>query len=68
MILTIDIGNTNTNVGVFEPDGTLVFVSALETHRNKTRDQCAIELLSVLRLYGHEAREITGTIDRKSVV
>lgn len=62
MILTIDIGNTNTNVGVYEPEGTLVFVSALETHRNKTRDQWAIELMSVLRLYGQEAREITGAI------
>lgn len=62
MILALDIGNSNTTAGLFDPAGNLIFRSTLETSRNKTRDQCAIDLLGVFRLYGAEIRDVTGAI------
>ena len=50
MILAVDVGNSNTTVGLFDQGGKLIFRSTLETYRNKTRDQCAIDLLCVFQL------------------
>ena len=62
MILAVDVGNSNTTAGLFDLTGKLMFRSTLETSRNKTRDQCAIDLLGVFRLYDAEVREVTGAI------
>lgn len=62
LVLAIDVGNSITTVGLFEPAGRLLFRSDLATGRGTTRDQCAICLLDVFRLYGYDPRSITGTI------
>ena len=43
MILAIDIGNTSTNIGLFNSKGKLEFLSELETDKKKTQDQCCID-------------------------
>ena len=62
MVLAVDVGNSNTTVGLFDEAGELKFRSTLETFRGKTQDQCAIDLLGVLGLYGADVRSVDGTI------
>ena len=62
MILAIDVGNTSTTVGLFDPTGALRFRSSFTTQKRATRDQCAISLLDVFRLYGEDMRGVTGAI------
>lgn len=62
LVLTIDIGNSTTNVGLYGPDGVLVFRSGLTTSAHATQDQCAISLRSVFGLYGADLRTVTGGI------
>ena len=38
MILAVDVGNSNTTVGLFNGTGELLFRALLETSRSKTRD------------------------------
>lgn len=61
MILTIDIGNTNTTVGAFEGKD-IVFVSRLATDRNRMEDQYALELNSIFSLYNVSKKDFTGAI------
>jgi len=61
MILTIDIGNTNIVLGVWE-DEKLSFVSRVATDRQKTEDGYAIEIRSILGLYGVSRDSIDGAI------
>lgn len=62
MILAIDVGNSNTAVGLFSLDGALVFRSDLTTARRSTRDQCAVNFLDVFRLHGADVGQVTGAI------
>lgn len=62
LVLAIDIGNSVTTVGLFEPDGKLRFRATLSTHRGATRDQCAIDLAQVFRLYGADLGAVTGAV------
>jgi len=62
MILAIDIGNTNTTIGLFDKDGTLTLRSSLETDKGKTADRCAIDLLSVFHLHGADIKSVSGAI------
>lgn len=50
MLLTIDIGNTNITIGVYD-ENNLVFVSRVATDRSKTPDQYAIEFKHIFLLY-----------------
>ena len=59
MILTIDVGNTNIVLGVWEDD-RLCFVSRFKTDRAKTEDEYAIDLKNVLALYHVELGSVTG--------
>lgn len=61
MILAIDIGNTNIAVGGFEGD-ELRFVARISTSAEKTEDEYAVNLLSMLSLYGVLRESITGGI------
>ncbi len=49
MILTIDVGNTHTILGSFIGD-ELVFTSRISTDRQKTRDEYAVMISSILSL------------------
>ena len=62
MILAVDIGNTRTTIALFFADGTLSFLSEVDTDRRMTNDQCAINLLSVFQLYQADAAQVTGAI------
>lgn len=62
MILAIDIGNSNMTVGQYSPQGTLKFCATIKTVKDSTRDQCAIDLLNIFRLYGADMKEVSGTI------
>ena len=51
MLLTLDMGNTNITIGVFDGD-RLVLESRVAIDPIKMEDQYAVELLDILRLYG----------------
>lgn len=61
MILTVDVGNTNIVLGVWEND-KLRFVSRVQTERDKTEDGFAIEIRSILTLYQVNPDGIEGAI------
>lgn len=61
MVLAIDAGNSHIVLGGWEGD-ELSFVSRLETDRQRTEDSYAVELQSVFRLYGVDARQFDGAI------
>ena len=50
MILTIDVGNTHTIIGAYKNDA-LTFTSRISTDKNKTQDEYAVAIKSVLSLY-----------------
>ena len=61
MLLTIDIGNTNMNIGLF--DGELLTMSArLATERQKTDDQFAVEFLNIFKIYNIDFNCIFGAV------
>jgi len=62
MVLAVDVGNTVTTIGLFAPDGAPVFFSTVQTNRDKTKDQCAIDLMNVFRLNGAEVSTVEGGI------
>lgn len=61
MILTIDIGNTNIVIGGFSND-SLTFVARIATNANKTEDEYATKLKSVLSLHNVFKTELKGAI------
>ena len=62
VILAIDIGNSNMTIGLYSQEGALKFCATLKTVKDSTRDQCAIDLLNVFRLYDADIKEVSGTI------
>ena len=62
MILTIDVGNTNTVIGGFDENDVLCFESRISTDRYRMEDQYAITLVDILSLYGHTPDAVTGAI------
>ncbi len=61
MLLTLDLGNTNITVGVFQGD-ELLCECRLATNRSRTGDQYAVELLTILQLHRIEPKDIHGAI------
>ena len=61
MILTVDIGNTNIVLGGFLND-ELKFVARMSTDAEKTKDEYAAKIRSILTLYSIEKTEIQGAI------
>ena len=59
MILTVDIGNTNTVIGGFR-DGELQFVARISTDAAKTADEYAEKFTGVLSLHGLDKSSVTG--------
>lgn len=62
MILTIDIGNSNTSIGLYGLDGKQIFVSSVETRPGSSRDRCAMDLLGAFGLYGADCKAVSGAI------
>ena len=61
MILAIDIGNTNIVLGGFDGDD-LTFVARIATNANKTEDEYATKIRSVLAIHGVDKSNIEGAI------
>jgi len=61
MLLTVDAGNTNTVVTVFDGDKP-VFESRINTDAARMADQYAITLMDILKLRGIEKASIKGAI------
>lgn len=59
MLLTLDVGNTNITLGVYEGE-KLLFVSRMATDSARMEDQYAADLLAVLKLYGVHPEQIDG--------
>lgn len=60
MLLVIDIGNTNTSIGVFEKD-KLINTFSLSSDIKKTQDEYGISLLSILN-HGNLTSKIKGAM------
>ena len=61
MLLTIDIGNTNITMGIFDGD-ELLFTSRLATDRKRTEDQYAVEILNVFKLHNAQIKLFKGAV------
>lgn len=61
MILTIDIGNTNINLGLFQDDELQMSVR-LATERQRTEDQFAVDFFQLFQMYHIVPTDISGTI------
>ena len=61
MILTVDIGNSNINFGVFA-DEEIKFVARIATETAKTEYEYAGAIQAALSIYGIEKSEIDGAI------
>ena len=59
MILAVDVGNTNTVLGVIDGDN-LVCTGRIATAEKDTKDDCAMRLYSYMRINGIE--EIDGAV------
>jgi len=62
VILTIDVGNTTTAVGLLEDDGRRVFRSSVDTAVHCSADHYAVELLSVFLLNGADIHAVSGAM------
>lgn len=62
MILTIDVGNTNTVFGGFDNSDKLAFESRMSTNHYRMDDEYAVSLIDILNLYGFKPKEISGAI------
>lgn len=61
MILAIDIGNSNINVGGFD-DGELSFVVRMATDVTRTEDEYAGSIMSTLALHRVDGSRVSGAI------
>lgn len=61
MALAIDIGNSNIVLGCFHDD-TIHFIARIATERNRTAEQYAAEMKSIIQLYDRDPKQIDGCI------
>src|SRR5688572_27580586 len=61
MLFVIDVGNTNTVLGVFEGD-TLKYEWRIKTDRYKTEDEFGMLIQSLFQFNGVSIKDITGVI------
>ena len=62
MLLAIDVGNSNTAVGLFDGGKNLQFLAALDTDSRKTADQICVDLMNLFALYHYRIEDVTGAI------
>lgn len=61
MILTLDVGNTNIVISVYDGD-ELKFSSRIATQASKMEDEYAVDFMNILKLYSCENAEFEGAI------
>ena len=62
MLLAIDVGNSNTSIGLFDDNKNLQFLASLDTDSRKTADQISVDLMNLFTLYGFNYKHVTGAI------
>ena len=62
MLLAIDVGNSNTSVGLFDKGKNLKFLASLDTDSRKTADQISVDLMNLFMLYRFHYTEVSGAI------
>lgn len=62
MLLTIDVGNTNTVMGVFDDNEKLIFDIRIETNSSRMADEYKIMLINFLSLNDVKKDAVTGAI------
>ena len=61
MLLTLDIGNTNTTLGVFSGE-TLTMTARMNSDKNRTADEYASHLKNIFDIRGTNAKDIDGAV------
>ena len=61
MLLTMDIGNTNINIGLFQDDELALSVR-LATERQKTDDQYAMDFTNIFVMHKIRFDDISGVV------
>ena len=61
MVLTIDVGNTNIVLGGYQ-DSRLLFTLRISSDMNKTSDEFAVQILSLLSMHHITPQDIEGSI------
>ena len=61
MVLAVDIGNTNINIGLFDGDELTVSVK-FATERQRTDDQYAMDFTNIFVMHKVDFNEISGVI------
>ena len=61
MLLAVDIGNTNSTLGVYNGE-SLLFTARTATDADRTEDQYAVELMGMFSLYKCDVDSIDGAI------
>jgi type III pantothenate kinase len=62
MLLAVDIGNTNTTLGLFANSAELISSYRLSTERDRMPDEWFAMLVALLASGGHELQEVDGVI------
>ena len=62
MLLAIDVGNSNTSVGLFDRGKNLRFLASLDTDSRKTADQISVDLMNLFNLYRFDYTQVSGAI------
>ena len=62
MLLAIDVGNSNTSVGLFAKGKNLRFLASLDTDSRKTADQISVDLMNLFTLYHFDYNQVSGAI------
>lgn len=62
MLLAVDIGNTNTTLGLFDQEQALVFRASINTDSRKTDDQISMDLMNLFHLYHQKVADVSGAI------
>lgn len=62
VLLAIDVGNSNTSVGLFDKGKDLRFLASLDTDSRKTADQISVDLMNLFTLYQFDYRQVSGAI------
>ena len=62
MLLTLDVGNTNTVLGVFTPAGELAVHWRVTTQRTQTVDEYGVLFLNLFAMCGLAARDVTAVV------